>query len=187
MTGPVRFPSSGRSFRRRRIMNRTHVFGMALAAMSSLAVMSENAAAQSPKEQLVGTWTMTSNTTTRADGSKVETFGPGAKGVVIFQPNGYHVLIITRSDMPKFASGNRASGTADENKSVVLGSVVYFGTYQVNEADSTYTVQVDGTTFPNWLGSVQKRNYAISGDELTMASGAGSAGGSIVSIWHRVK
>jgi hypothetical protein len=170
-------------------MSRSHLFGIALAAMSSLALLAENAPAQQkpPKEQLVGTWTMTSNTTTRPDGSKVETFGPGAKGIVIFEPNGYHVLIITRSDMPKFASGNRATGTADENKSVVLGSVVYFGTYQVNEADGTYTVQVDGTTFPNWLGTLQKRNYSISGDELTMASGAASAGGSIVSIWHRVK
>ena len=170
-------------------MRRSHLFSIALAVISVLALLAENAAAQqkSPKEQLVGTWTMTSNTTTRADGSKVETFGPGAKGVVVFEPNGYHVLIITRSDMPKFASGNRATGTADENKAVVLGSVVYFGTYQINEADGMYVVQVDGTTFPNWLGTAQKRNYSITADELTMASGAASAGGSIVSIWHRVK
>ena len=78
-------------------MRRSHLFGIALAAISGLALLAENAAAQqkSPKEQLVGTWTMTSNTTTRADGSKLETFGPGAKGVVVFEPNGYHVLIIT--------------------------------------------------------------------------------------------
>jgi hypothetical protein len=157
--------------------------------MSGLALLAGAAVAQqvSPKEQLVGTWTMTSNTTTQPGGRKIDTFGPGAKGVVIFEPNGYHVLIITRSDIPKFASGNRGTGTADENRAVVLGSVVYFGTYQVQEADKTYTVHVDGSTFPNWTGTVQKRNFSISGDELTMTSGAASAGGSIVSIWHRVK
>ena len=75
-------------------MSRSHLFGIALAAMSSLVLLAENAPAQqkSPKEQLVGTWTMTSNTTTRPDGSKVETFGPGAKGIVIFEPNGYRII-----------------------------------------------------------------------------------------------
>jgi Lipocalin-like domain len=159
----------------------------ALAAVLALCfATTATAFAQTLKEQIVGTWRMTSNTTTRPDGTKFDTFGTDPRGVVIFEANGQHALIIARSDTPKFASDNRATGTAEENKAAVQGSVAYFGTYAV-DGPASYSIKIEGTTFPNWLGAAQKRNATISGDELTMSSGAGSAGGSIVSVWKKVK
>src|SRR5205085_6611917 len=105
---------------------------------------------------------------------------------VIFEANGQHALIITRSDIPKFASDNRANGTPEENKAAVQGSIAYFGTYQV-DGPGSYSIHIEGTTFPNWIGAKQKRNATLSGDELVMSSGAGSAGGSVVSVWKKVK
>jgi len=46
-----------------------------IAGLALLAKCSRSA--KITEEQLVGTWTMTLNTTARAEGSKVETFGPG--------------------------------------------------------------------------------------------------------------
>ena len=102
------------------------------------------------------------------------------------EANGQHALIITRSDIPKFASDNRANGTPEENKAAVQGSIAYFGTYQV-DGPGSYSIHIEGTTFPNWIGAKQKRNATLSGDELVMSSGAGSAGGSVVSVWKKVK
>jgi len=39
-------------------------------------------------------------------------------------------------------------------------------TYSVSETDKTFTIQIEGTTFPNWIGTDQKRPFTISGDEL---------------------
>jgi hypothetical protein len=36
--------------------------------------------------------------------------------------------LITRSDVPKFASDSRNTGTSEENKAAVQGSIAYFGT-----------------------------------------------------------
>jgi Lipocalin-like domain len=139
------------------------------------------------KEQIVGTWALVSNTTTLPDGNRADTWGPNPRGQAIFESNGRMSWIITASNLPKLASNNRVTGTPDENKAIVLGSIAYFGTYAVNEADKSYIVQIEGSTFPNWAGTAQKRMIAISGDEFTFANPAGSGGGSIESKWRRVK
>jgi ABC-type uncharacterized transport system substrate-binding protein len=42
--------------------------------------------------------------------------------------------MVVRSDLPKFGSNNRMSGTPEENKAIVQGSIAYFGTYSIDEA-----------------------------------------------------
>lgn len=142
---------------------------------------------KSLKEQIVGSWMIVSAITTRSDGRKVETFGANPKGLQIFERDGRTSAIITGSSLPKFISGNRATGTTDENKAVVQGSVAFFGPYSVNEIDRSLTFQVEGSTFPNWQGGTQKRLIAISGDELTITIPTGSAGGTGESKWKRMK
>ena len=63
-----------------------------------------------PKE-LVGTWTMVSITLER-DGKKTDLFGPNPQGRLIFDADGHVAYMVTRADLPKFASNNRAAGTA---------------------------------------------------------------------------
>jgi hypothetical protein len=145
------------------------------------------AAANTLKEQIVGTWQMVSNITTSPDGSKTETWGPNPKGMIIFERNGRMASVTTRSGITKFASNNRGTGTADENKAVVQGSIAYYGTYSVNEADKSVTYQIDGATFPNWQGTTQKRTIAFSGEEFTQSLAAGSAGGAVDIKYKRVK
>ena len=60
------------------------------------------------------------------NGNKTEPYGPGAKGSVVLT-NGRVLLVITRADVPKFASNNRTTGTPEENKAAVAGSIAYFG------------------------------------------------------------
>jgi hypothetical protein len=154
-----------------------------------LAPLTGDAAAQQKtvREQLVGSWLMATNTTTGPDGTKVDTYGPNAKGIAIFDSNGRFILITTRSDLPRFASNNRGTGTADENRAVVQGSLAYFGTYSVNETDKSYTVQIEASMYPNWVGTAQKRMIAIAGDEFTITNPAGSGGGRVESKYVRAK
>jgi len=161
----------------------------ALLSVLGLVPLTGDAVAQQKtlKEQLLGTWALVSNTTTLPDGKKADTWGPNPTGQAIYESNGRMSWIITASSLPKFVSNNRVTGTTNENKAVVLGTIAYFGTYVVNEADKSYTVQIEGSTFPNWAGTAQTRMIAISGDEFTFSNPAGSGGGSIESKWIRVK
>jgi hypothetical protein len=73
------------------------------------------------------------------------------------------------------------TGTPEENKETVLGSIAYFGTYSVSETDSTLvTLHIEGSSFPNWEGAEQKRILTVDGDEMkfvnpTISTGAGTA------------
>jgi hypothetical protein len=110
---------------------------------------------------LVGTWTVVSVVAER-DGRKFDSYGPNAKGMLVFDANGRYSIIFIAGGLPSFGSGIRSSVTADEAMTVVAGSLAHFGTYVVDEADKSITLQVDRATFPNWDGK-EKSALLLSG------------------------
>jgi hypothetical protein len=98
---------------------------------------------------------------------------------VIFTENGRYSSQLMRSDRPKFASNNRAQGTPDENKATTQGTISSFGTYSVNEANKTYTIRFEASSYPNLEGTEQTRPFSITGDELRVTNPAPSVGASI--------
>ena len=101
--------------------------------------------------------------------------------------NGRFSIMVIRSDLPKFISNNRMSGTQEENKAVVQGSIAYFGTYSIDEATHVLTVNVEGSTFPNFAGGTQTRILSFNGDEVTYFNPTPSMGGSAKVTYHRAK
>ena len=118
---------------------------------------------------------------------KVDKYGPNAKGMLVFDANGRYSIIFIAGGLPSFGSGNRSSGTADEAMAVVAGSLAHFGTYVVDEADKSLTLQIDRATFPNWDGKNNRRSFVIRGDELRFMEQHSSAGGPATTIFERAK
>ena len=142
---------------------------------------------QTTPKELVGTRTLVS-ITLEYDGKKMDFFGANPQGQLTFDPNGRFSVVITRSDVPKFASNSRDAGTSEENKTAMEGSIAYFGTYSVSEADTVIRYHIDGSTYPNWQGTDQERFFKLSGDELTLTNFTTSIGaGNAYSVWKAVK
>jgi len=155
-----------------------------LLAVAAIALPVGAAHAQTA-EDLVGAWMNVSNINIRPDGSRVDTFGPNSKGMIMFGRDGRYATITTSANLPKFASGNRNSGTAEENKAIVQGSIAHFGTYSV--ADKVIILKVEGGTWPAWTGTEQKRPIlSYAGDDIKW-SVAASIGGTTEVGWKRVK
>ena len=112
-------------------MNRRSLLGISAVTVLTFSLLLDVSAATVSKEQLIGNWILASNTA--ANGRP---FGPN-DGYATFSADGRFSITLLRSDLPKFASNNRDTGSADENKAVVQGSNAYFGTYSLNEADGT--------------------------------------------------
>jgi hypothetical protein len=159
-------------------MNRRIILSLSAITALGLALLPGSAVAQqkSLKDQLVGTWTIISATTKLPDGSLA--WGPNPKGLYVFTENGYYSSHLLRSDRPKFASNNRATGTPAENKAAVLGNSSNYGTYSVNEANKAFTIKFLGSSYPNLEGVEQTRTFTISGDELTVVNPSPTVGGS---------
>jgi hypothetical protein len=86
-------------------------------------------------------------------------------------------LVAIGSEQPgrDAASNSRASGTSEENRAVVQGSIALFGTYSVEDAGKTLVMRIENGTFPNWAGVEQRRAMTLSGDEFTYTT-PGSGG-----------
>ncbi len=159
---------------------------LAVASVTALALGAETAVSAQTAADVVGSWTLVSSVTEK-DGKRTDQFGSGAKGTLMLDAGGRFMLTIIGPDLPKFASGNRADGTADETKAVVARSIAMIGTYAVNPADKTLTFKVEAATFPNWNGTEQKRLLASgSRDELKYVTPTASSGGVGTVTWKRV-
>ena len=159
------------------------------AALTLLAPLMGDAVAQQRllKEQLVGTWTFVSAVNTRPDGTKFDPwFGKGV-GQQIFDGIGNFSWQVFRSDIPKLASNNRLVGTPDEFKAVAQGVLSAFGTYSLDDGGKALTQQIEFSSFANFNGAKRVWAIALTGDELTIGSQAGAAGGTNELKWKRVK
>src|ERR1700693_16653 len=100
-------------------------------------------------EQIVGTWSVVAQYVDQ-NGKKLEPFGSNPKGIAIFDRNRRFVFVAQRGSLPKFASNNRLTGTAEENQAIVQGSIAYFGRYSIDENERKIQYHFDGSTYPNW-------------------------------------
>jgi hypothetical protein len=139
---------------------------------------------QTAKERLVGSWTLVSLTAGEGADQSLP-YGPSPKGSMMVDANGRFMITVVRSDLPNFASNNRMRGTPDENNSVVQGSIAYYGTYTIDEATRVITVNVEGSTFPNFIGGTQTRILSFDGDEVTYLNPTPSHGGAPAKVTYR--
>jgi hypothetical protein len=81
------------------------------------------AVAQSPKDQIIGAWTLVSADSVRPDGSRVEGFGFHPKGIMIFSPDGHFAPVQIRAELRRIAANSRYQGTPEGNKAIVQGPI----------------------------------------------------------------
>jgi len=162
-----------------------------LSAMIALAMPSfaGNAFGQqeSLTKQLLGSWTLVSHESVRPDGSRFPVYGLNPKGVAFFDPNGHFIITVMRSNRAKYAIDFPTQGAPEENKETAQGTITYFGTYSLSEADRTIAIHIEASSFPNWNGADQKRTVAITGDQLTLTARALQTGGHADVIWKRAR
>ena|SRR2546425_235449 len=172
-------------------MNRRGILSIATVTALVFALLpssSLRAQQKSLREQLIGTWTFVASVDVRKDGTRVDRWGPNPKGMLVFDTSGRYVLVINRSDLPKFVANSVDQGTAEENKAVMRGMIVTFGRYSVNDADKTLTTQVEGGSFPNLYGGTQKRLITLlTTDELKYSNPATATGTTAEVVWKRAR
>jgi hypothetical protein len=142
--------------------------------------------AKRDKERFLRTWSLVS-LTYGAGANQTLPYGPNPKGTLMADADGRFSITVVRSDLPKFASNNRMSGTPEENKAIVQGIIAYFGTYSIDEATHVLTVNIEGSTFPNFTGGTQTRILSFDGDEVTYFNPTPSMGGGAKVTYRRAK
>jgi hypothetical protein len=141
------------------------------------------------REQFIGTWKLVSHEHRQSDGQLSYPFGRDTIGIAMLDADGHYSAQIMRPNLPVFASGDRLKGTPAEIESAFEGSFAYFGTYEVNQKERTLTLHVEGSSFPNWIGTEQKRFFKFSGNRMTLTTQPILMGGKQVTgvlTWERM-
>jgi hypothetical protein len=130
----------------------------------------------SVKDQLVGTWTLVSSDQVRPDGSKLKHFGANPSGINVFDANGRFFIMMARAGNIQIASNGRSQ------------TIAYYGTYTVNEEVTVISLHLDASTFPNQVGTDQKRTItSLTVDELKYSSPGSISGVQIHQVWKRAQ
>jgi hypothetical protein len=79
---------------------------------------------------------------------------------------GHFMLILQRATLSRFASDNRMSGTAKENKAVVQCSIAYFRHLRHRRGQWHDLPTLRWQHHPNWDGDTQGRLVSASGNEV---------------------
>ena len=168
-------------------MNRRSLLRTSVVMVLAAALLPSSVVAQEVSlKELVGSWIFVSAQDVKPDGTKVDPWGPNPKGVAMYDAKGRFTFMIMRSDLPKFASNNRAQATAEEGKAVAQGMIAFYGTYTVN--DGVLTTRIEGSSYPNLIGGEQKRIItSLTGDKLRYTNPTTSTGTKAESVWRRAK
>ena len=150
-------------------MQRMRILALSTMVLSLGLVLSASGVSAQTAKDLVGAWIIVSVTVEQGD-KKIESFGPNPKGTQIYDASGRFATVVMRGDLPNVASNNIQTSTAEESQIIAHGSLAYYDTYTVNEADKTVSVKIEGASFPNFAGTAQTRRFAISGDQLTITN-----------------
>jgi Lipocalin-like domain len=191
-TAVARVPKRIANSPKENTMNRRTTLAMTTTALFCLALglSARDSLAQqrSLKEQLVGTWTLVSSDQVRPDGSKWRQFGANPKGINVFDANDRFFLMIASADNSKIASNNPNETNSEEQGGLIVEAIAYYGTYTVSEAEKVVFLHLDASTFPNQIGTDQKRTItSLTADELKYSYPATTSGVRIHQVWKRAE
>jgi hypothetical protein len=144
---------------------------LSAAVLAGFVALTGAAAAQpkSLKDQLVGTWTLSSIVNTDDKGAKSTPWTTHPLGAYMFDEAGHFSEMIINPDK--------------ENT-----SIDYYGTYSVVEAGKTIVLHVIGSSASRFNGTDAKRTVvSISDESMATHNATASIGGSADSVWKRAK
>jgi hypothetical protein len=135
---------------------------------------------------LQGTWTLVAADKLLPDGKTVRDYGERPKGRLAVDAEGRYSLQIFKSERLRFAGDSKADGSADEFRSAVLGSSTHYGRLAIDERAGVLAFSIEASSFPNWEGTTQKRQYRWHGVELRYQVPPRADGSIPVSVWRRL-
>ena len=127
-------------------------------------------------DRLVGVWRLKAFEFTDAEGNLFHPLGKRPSGALVVTKDGHAVISFSASDRPKFATDDVFKSTPEERATAAQGFASFGGPCEVS--DTSITVRVEYSSFPNWVGGSQVRLYQTDGKKLTLRTpGARMFGG----------
>jgi hypothetical protein len=114
---------------------------------------------------VVGTWRIARYQRWDAQGRVGTPYGDPTSGLVVFDAAGRASVQMMRTP-PVRPFATPYEPTPEEARDAYHAYVGYYGTYTVDEAARVLTVRAEGSSWPAYTGTDQKRPFRLAGDTL---------------------
>jgi Lipocalin-like domain len=136
------------------------------------------------RERLLGSWRFVSAESRNASGDASSPLGDDPIGQLTYDASGTVSAQLMRRSQPHFCNDDWQLASAEEKASAWSGYFGYFGTFTVDEMAGTIVHRIDGSWFPNLVGTEQVRHFSLAGNRLTL--NAETPWGRVSIVWEKV-
>jgi hypothetical protein len=136
------------------------------------------------RARLIGAWRAVSWYEKTSDGQLVYPLGKEAKGQLIYTANGRMSAQLVSASMVKFAKGDWREATVEERAKAWLEYFGYYGGFSIDEEKQAVIHHVEGSAFPNLVGTKQVRCFRFEGERLVLD--ADTAWGKVQVVWEKI-
>ncbi len=151
-------------------MTRKWIAGLLVAGFCAAAIFLSVRvkAADSPNQNLIGTWLPTTFEDRPEVGPVKYPYGKTPGGLLIYDATGHMSIQIVNLPHPKVASGDEDNITEAEKLALFGAYEAYFGTYTVDWEKQVVTHHVEGDLRDVYMGTPQPRPFELNGDHLRL-------------------
>ncbi|NND35016.1 MAG: lipocalin-like domain-containing protein [Saprospiraceae bacterium] len=121
-------------------------------------------------KKFIGSWELKEWTAELNDGSIVHPFGKDAIGRITYDGHSNMAVQIMKNNRPNFLSEDPLQGQPDEVVTAYGGFIAYCGTFEVLSDANQVVHKIAISSFPNWVGQDQFRNYEFKDDNLILST-----------------
>jgi hypothetical protein len=153
-----------------------------VAAIAPTLVQKDEAAAV--KQRLLGSWRLVTWEEHDRSGRVNHPLGPNALGQITYTPDGRMSAQLMRPGSKRFANDDWRKATPDEKSSAWSNYFGYFGTYRIDLAQKAVIHRIEGSWFPNLLGTDQIRHFRFESNRLILD--ADTDWGNVHIVWEKI-
>ncbi len=117
-------------------------------------------------KEFIGVWKLLSWESRRGE-QVTHRWGKDVMGYLIYHEDGYMAVSIMKADRLPFDAKSPLDGSDEEKQSIAETFIAYSGTFSVKENQVFHHVLT--SSFPNWIGSDQKRWFEFKDKHLISA------------------
>jgi hypothetical protein len=153
-------------------------------AMADVAKIGLTADGREGAEPFLGSWDLVAFAHVLPLGEVSRPFGDSPSGAILYQADGRMAAQVSAGSRARFAHDDPSRASAEEAVQAWQTYLGYWGTFKVIEEKQVVVHRVEGSSFPNWIGTEQVRHFRFHGaDRLVLE--AHSPAGRYELVWQR--
>ncbi|HEX3968507.1 MAG TPA: lipocalin-like domain-containing protein [Edaphobacter sp.] len=136
------------------------------------------------REKLLGSWSLVSWEEHQAAGGVSYPLGADAVGQLMYTEDGRMSAQLMRPGSPLFANEDWRQATTEDKSNAWSDYFGYFGTFSIDVDDRAVVHHIQGSWFPNLVGTEQIRHFRFDDDQLILD--AETEWGKVRIVWRKV-